>query len=99
MVDSVVLRVEGKEKILNVQGVFVEVGYVPAVPDTDDLVDLNGKGEIEVEFETMQTKTPGIFAVGDVNAGQFKQIVSSAGEAAKGVLAAHNFIKHKLIEK
>jgi len=91
-------RSSNKEKILNVQGVFVEAGYVASAPKTS-LADFNKSGEIIVEFETMQTKTPGLFAAGDVNAGQFKQIVAAAGEGAKAALAAHNFIKRKKIEK
>lgn len=97
-VNSVVFEHNGKEEILEVQGVFVEVGYVPAVPEIGGLVELNKAGEIKVEYETMQTKTPGLFAAGDVNAGQFKQIVTAAGEGAKAALSAHNFIKHKKIE-
>jgi thioredoxin-disulfide reductase len=99
MISSIVFDHEGKEKILDVQGVFIEVGYVPAVPDVNGLVDFNEEGEVKVEYETMQTKTPGLYAAGDVNAGQFKQIVAAAGEGAKAVLASYGYIKHKKIEK
>jgi len=84
-----------EEKILEVDGVFVQAGYVPAVSFVKNLVDFNEKGEIKTDFETMKTKTPGLFAAGDVIACQFKQIISSAGDGAKAALAAHNYIKHK----
>jgi len=99
LVNSIVFDHKGREKTLEVKGVFIEVGYIPAVPKVNDLVDFNEQREIKVEFETMQTKTPGLFAAGDVNSGQFKQIVTAAGEAAKAALAAHNYIKHKKIER
>jgi len=101
LVDSLVFKDEEsrKEKTLQVQGVFIEAGRIPAVPDAGGLIDLNKEGEIKVEFETMQTKTPGLFAAGDVNTGFFKQIVTAAGEGAKAALSAHNFIKRKKIEK
>jgi len=99
LVSSIVFDHKGKEETLEVKGVFIEVGYMPAVPNMNDLVDINEQGEVKVEFETMQTKTPGLYAAGDVNAGQFKQIVAAAGEGAKAVLAAHNHIKHKKIER
>jgi len=83
----------GKEKVLKVEGVFVEVGYQPATAYAKGLVDFNERDEIKVEFETCQTKTPGLFAAGDLNIGQFKQIVTAAGEGAKAALAAYNFIQ------
>ncbi len=99
LVSSIVYNHKGEEKALDVKGVFIEVGYVPAVPSLNNLVDFNDLGELKVEFETMQTKTPGLYAAGDVNEGQFKQIVAAAGEGAKAVLAAYGYIKHKSIEK
>lgn len=99
MVSSIIYSHKGKEKTLEVKGVFIEIGYIPAVPNVNDLVDFNEQGEVKVEFETMQTKTPGLYAAGDLNAGQFKQIVAAAGEGAKAALAAHSHIKHKTIER
>lgn len=98
-VNSIVFDRRNKKEVLDVQGVFIEVGYVPAVPEAGDLIELNEAGEIKVEHKTMQTKTSGLFAAGDVSVGQFKQIVISAGEGARAVLSAHNFIKNKIIEK
>jgi len=85
----------GKEKELKVEGVFVEIGHQPATAYAKDLVDFNERDEIKVEFETCQTKTPGLFAAGDLNTGPFKQIVTAAGEGAKAALAAYNFIQKK----
>jgi thioredoxin reductase len=44
------------------------------------LVDFNEKDEIMTEFETFQTKTAGLFAVGDANVGKYKQIITACGE-------------------
>lgn len=98
-VNSIVYSEKDEKRILEVQGVFIEVGYAPAVSSAKDLVDLNEKGEVIINFETMETKTPGLYAAGDVSSGQFKQIVVAAGDGAKAVLSAHNYIKHKKIEK
>jgi len=81
-----------KEKTLKVEGVFVEVGYQPATAYVKGLVDFNKRDEIKVEFETCQTKTPGLFAAGDLNVGAVKQIVTAAGEGAKTAIAAYNYI-------
>lgn len=83
-----------KEKTLPVEGVFVEIGSQPATSFVKDLVDFNEKDEIGVDFETFQTKTPGLFAAGDVNVGSYKQIITACGEGAKAALAAYNYIKN-----
>lgn len=82
-----------KIKELEVQGVFIEIGSQPATSMVKGLVDFNEKDEIRVEFETYQTKTPGVFAVGDVNVGKYKQIVTAAGEGCKAALAAYEYVK------
>ncbi|MBZ9577886.1 FAD-dependent oxidoreductase [Patescibacteria group bacterium] len=88
-------RKTGKEKTLKVQGVFVEIGYQPATSYVRGLVDFNERDEIKVDYETCQTKTPGLFAAGDVNVGSAKQIVTAAGEGAKAAIAAYNYIQKK----
>jgi len=82
-----------EEKTLEVEGIFVEIGTQPATAFAKGLVELNERDEIKVEFETCQTKTPGLFAVGDANVGKYKQIVTAAGEGAKAALAAYEYIK------
>ena len=96
-VDSIIYedRRNKKEKTLSVEGVFVEVGYQPATSYVKGLVDFNERDEIKVEFETCQTKTPGLFAAGDLNVGAVKQIVTAAGEGAKAALAAYNYVQNK----
>jgi thioredoxin-disulfide reductase len=81
------------EKTLEVQGVFVEVGYSPATAFVKDLVDFSEHDEIIAEPETFATKTPGLFAAGDCNKGKYKQIVMAAGEGAKAALAAYEYIQ------
>ena len=82
-----------KEKTLPVEGVFVEIGSQPATSFVKDLVDFNERDEIGVDFETCQTKTPGLFAAGDVNVGSYKQIVTACGEGAKAALAVYEYLQ------
>jgi thioredoxin-disulfide reductase len=86
-------RKTGKEKSLKLDGVFVEIGSIPASAIAKDLVELNERCEIKVDFETYQTKTPGLFAAGDVNEGKVKQIITACGEGAKAALAAYEYIR------
>ena len=89
-------RKTGKEKKLLVEGVFIEIGSQPATSFVKDLVDFNERDEIVVEFETSQTKTPGLFAAGDCNVGKFKQIITACGEGAKASLAVYDYLQNKL---
>ncbi len=94
-VDSIIYedRKTKKKKTLPVGGVFVEIGSQPATSFIKGLVDFNEKDEIKVEFETCQTKTPGLFAAGDLNVGRYKQIITACGEGAKAALAAYGYIQ------
>lgn len=80
-------------RTLEVEGVFVEIGSQPATSFVKGLVDFNERDEIKVDFETFQTKNPGLFAAGDVNVGKYKQIITSCGEGAKAALAAYDYLQ------
>jgi thioredoxin-disulfide reductase len=94
-VKSLVYRdlVSNELKEILVEGVFVEIGNVPETSFVEDLVDLNEKGEIIVDFQTMATKTPGLFAAGDCVSGKYKQIIIAAGEGAKAALSAFDYLQ------
>jgi len=83
----------GKEKKLEVDGIFVEIGYSPATAFANGLVEFSERDEIISERETYQTKTAGLFAVGDCNQGKYKQIIMAAGEGAKAALAAYEYLQ------
>ena len=83
----------GKEKILEVSGVFVEIGYKPSTSFLNDLVEYNDNKEIVFDPKTLATKTPGLFSAGDCNVSKYKQIVMASGEGAKAALSAYGYIK------
>ncbi|XOB40703.1 MAG: NAD(P)/FAD-dependent oxidoreductase [Candidatus Nealsonbacteria bacterium] len=83
-----------EDKTLSVEGIFVEIGSQPATSFIKDLVDFNEKDEIKIDPETCQTKTPGLFAAGDVTAGRFKQIVIAAGQGSKAALSVFDYLKN-----
>ncbi len=75
---------------LAVNGVFVEIGYVPS-NDFDSLTHKNEKGEITVDGN-LQTSVPGIFAAGDINDAWGEQIIIAAGEGAKAAIAISDYL-------
>ena len=84
---------ENKEKTLEVNGVFVEIGYIPSTSFIKDLADLNEKGEIIFAPKTLETKTKGLFSAGDCNVSKYKQIVMASGQGAVAALSAYEYIK------
>lgn len=76
---------------LDVDGTFLEIGYITQTDWIRDVVDLNERGEIVVDDKN-QTSRTGVFAAGDVTTLAFKQIVISAGEGAKAALTASQYI-------
>lgn len=83
-----------KESVLEVQGVFVEIGSSPATAFVKDLVDFSAKDEIMVDLETCQTKTPGLFASGDITNVKDKQIVIAGGQGATAALSAYRYLRN-----
>lgn len=96
-VDLIIYQDRKTEKLIElpVDGIFVEIGNQPATSFAKDLVDFNERDEIKVDLGTYQTKTPGLFAVGDVNVGKVKQIVTACGEGAVAALAAYQYLQNQ----
>ncbi len=87
-------RIFKKEKTLNVQGIFIMIGEIPATDYVKGLVDFNEKDEIKISPRDNQTKTKGLFACGDVTNFLGGQIIIAAGEGAKAALSAYNYLKN-----
>ncbi len=92
-VKSILLRRldAGLEEELEVDGVFVEMGYVADTSWLKDLVEINENGEIAVD-KLCRTSREGIFAAGDVTNMPYKQAVIAAAQGAIAALSANNYI-------
>jgi alkyl hydroperoxide reductase subunit F len=89
---AVTLRGEkGNEWKLEVDGLFIEIGWLPNSDMAADLVELNGLKEIVVDRDG-KTSAPGIFAAGDVTNVRSKQIIIAAGDGAKAALEAFEYV-------
>ncbi len=86
-------RISKKEKTLNLQGVFIMVGEIPATDYIKTLIDFNKKDEIVVDPKTLKTKTEGLFACGDVTDTLCGQIIIAAGEGARAALSAYEYLQ------
>jgi alkyl hydroperoxide reductase subunit F len=91
LVSGVVVSQAGAKKTLACQGVFVEIGWIPASDLVLNLLALNEKNEIKIDKDT-HTNVPGIFACGDVTDVHDKQIIIAAGEGAKAAISAFKYL-------
>ncbi|MFC1789553.1 NAD(P)/FAD-dependent oxidoreductase [Patescibacteria group bacterium] len=82
-----------EEKILEIEGIFVEIGLQPATSFLKGQVNFNKKDEIIVDLKTSQTNVSGLFTAGDVDDIPYKQIIIAAGEGAKAALSVYNYLK------
>lgn len=85
-------RTTNEEKIIDLQGVFVEIGSIPNSDMVKDIVGTNKYGEILIDSKTGSTSQKGIWAAGDVTDDPFKQNNISAGDAVKAALDAYIYL-------
>ncbi len=82
----------GEESVLDVQGVFIYVGYNPNTEFLKGVVDLDKDRYITTDM-MMSTSVPGIFAAGDVRANSQKQIAIAVGDGATAAISAGKYIE------
>ncbi len=92
IVNSLVYIANNKEKEIKVNGIFIEIGYRAKTDWIGKLVKLTDRKEITISSDC-ETKTPGLFAAGDITQITYKQIVISAGEGCKAALQAYKYIQ------
>ena len=85
-------RKTNEEKMLEVGGVFVEIGSVPNSEIVKGLVELDKWGQVIIDSKHGTTSHPGIFAAGDITDDPYKQNNISAGDAVKATLAAYAYL-------
>lgn len=85
-------RKSNEEKVLAVDGVFVEIGSVPNSEMVKDLVELDTWGQVVIDSKHASTSCPGIFAAGDITDDPYKQNNISAGDAVKAALGAYYYL-------
>jgi len=83
----------GEIKDVALDGVFVEIGLTPNSDFMKGLVNLDDYGAVIVDHKTQATSNPGIWAVGDVADGLYKQNNISVGDAIKAALNIYDHLK------
>lgn len=73
--------------IVELEGIFVQIGLVPNTDWLKDTIALSARGEIEIDTRGA-TSMPGVFAAGDATTVPFKQIIIAMGAGATAALGA-----------
>lgn len=76
-----------EERLVELDGVFVQIGLAANSAAFRDTVEMNRPGEIVIDAHC-RTSVPGIYAAGDVSTVPYKQIIIAMGEGAKAALSA-----------
>lgn len=82
----------GEESTLNVDGVFVAIGYDPNTELVKGIVELDEYGYI-ITDDDMKTNIPGVFAAGDIRHKLLRQVITAAGDGATAAYAAEKYIE------
>ena len=82
-----------KEYSIEIDGVFIAIGHTPNNSFFKNFIILNNQGLIICQKRTQETNIPGIFAAGDVEANEYKQAGTAAGDGIKAGIEAYRFLQ------
>ncbi len=82
----------GKMSEMNIDGVFIFVGYQPNTDVFKGIINLNERGEIPVDAD-MKTNIPGVFAAGDCIAKKYRQVTTAVAEGTVAALSAAEYLR------
>ncbi|MBQ1960793.1 MAG: thioredoxin-disulfide reductase [Akkermansia sp.] len=81
-----------EQRPLEVKCVFMAIGHTPNSSFLGDLVDVDGAGFIVRTNGGTATKTPGLFAAGDVADPVYRQAISAAGMGCWAAMEAERYL-------
>ena len=85
----------GEEKEKELEGVFVEIGWIPNSDIVKNIVETNKYGEIIVDHKTQRSSHSRVWAAGDVADVLYKQNNISMGDAVKAVLNINEYLNSR----
>ncbi|HYX33528.1 MAG TPA: thioredoxin-disulfide reductase [Oligoflexus sp.] len=82
----------GAQEEMVIDGLFYAIGHTPNSSVFLPFVDIDDHGYIKVTNHTT-TKTPGIFAAGDIADPHFKQAITAAGMGCQAAIQAQHYLE------
>ena len=84
--------VDGSEKQLDLDGLFIAIGNDPRVWLVENQLELTSEKFIKVEGRSSKTSLPGVFAAGDVIDPTYRQAITAAGSGCVAALDAEHYL-------
>lgn len=78
---------------MNIDGVFIFIGYVPNTEKLEGIVKLNEWKEIIVD-KNLATNIPGVFAAGDSIVKRYRQVTTAVADGTIAALSAAEFVNN-----
>ncbi len=109
ILDSEVKKIKGEEKLkaleisnlktdniseIEVDGLFIEIGRIAHTDLVEKYIKRDKRKQLLVDVNCL-TKTPGMFACGDVTDIKFKQITTATGQGTIAALSAYQYLQLK----
>ena len=93
-VTGVTLRdtVDGSERELPLEGLFVAIGNDPRTHLVHGQLELTAEGTVAVDGRSSKTSIPGVFAAGDVIDPTYRQAVTAAASGTVAALDAEHYL-------
>ncbi len=106
VLDAVVKEIQGGDKVKNIlvenvitktqtgipcDGVFIFVGHLPNSGMASKIVETDPAGHVATNRD-METKIPGLYAIGDLRQGSYRQIATGVGEGVTAAMHAERRI-------
>ena len=85
-------RTTGAQSAVACDGLFVAIGLIPENEAFKDLARLNDRGYFDSD-EACLTRTPGVFAAGDVADPHYRQAITAAASGCKAAIEADRFLR------
>lgn len=95
LLERVVVRnvQDGRKTEIDVNGIFIYIGFLPNTGFLAGQIRLNESGYI-VTDDWMETSVPGVFAAGDCREKLLRQVVTATGDGATAAFAVEKYLEN-----
>ena len=90
---SIKLNTNNEESLLDLDGLFIEIGYIPVSDMCKNIVNTDSKGYI-IANEDCKTNVDGIFCSGDVRIKDIRQLTTACSDGTTAALNACKYLKN-----
>lgn len=95
--ESITLKNKDSENNLDVDGLFIEIGYIPVSEICNNLVETDSDGYI-ISNEECKTNIEGIFVCGDIRVKNIRQLTTACSDGTIAALNACKYVNKKNTE-